>query len=122
LISPEREDQLARTEHKTTVAEFKKEMRKEVAAAVNALGPKTSDAIEAYRKNGVCACCNRRPRKGQLCRDHHHKSKTFRGLLCIPCNLALGLIKDDPETAAAMAEYLRKPPVMGDDQMIDFDE
>jgi hypothetical protein len=31
-----------------------------------------------------------------------------RGVLCGPCNLALGHVKDDPERLRRMAEYLER--------------
>src|SRR5262249_22780708 len=112
-MNPQPEVKMARAKSDITKKEIEKEMRAACAAAVKKLGPKTSAEIEAYRKTGVCAICERRPRKGLLCRDHHHRSGNFRGLLCVPCNLALGLIKDEPETAEAMAKYLLKEPVLG---------
>lgn len=38
--------------------------------------------------------------------DHDHKTGNIRGLLCTRCNTALGLIKDDIETAKNIIEYL----------------
>lgn len=57
-------------------------------------------------QGGKCAIC-----LGALANfrvDHCHVSKKVRGLLCHPCNVSLGLIKDNPATADAMAAYLRK--------------
>jgi len=39
--------------------------------------------------------------------DHCHASGRVRGLLCHPCNAALGFMRDDPVIAAAATEYLR---------------
>ena len=39
--------------------------------------------------------------------DHCHDSGKVRGLLCHPCNAALGFLRDDPVIAAAATEYLR---------------
>jgi hypothetical protein len=103
-------------------AEIAKAMHKAVKAAVDKLGPKTAAAIEKHRRKGDARCysCGRKP-DTMLCRDHHHESETFRGLLCIPCNLALGLLRDDIERVEALAEYLRRPPPLGDEAMI-FDD
>jgi hypothetical protein len=38
--------------------------------------------------------------------DHDHKTGKVRGLLCHPCNAALGLTRDDPSILRAMIEYL----------------
>jgi hypothetical protein len=39
--------------------------------------------------------------------DHDHKTGKVRGLLCHPCNAALGLVRDDPSILRAMIEYLK---------------
>lgn len=38
--------------------------------------------------------------------DHCHATGKIRGLLCGPCNMALGLVKDKSETLARMITYL----------------
>lgn len=40
--------------------------------------------------------------------DHCHKTKKFRGVLCNACNVAIGLMKDDPDRLRLAAEYLEK--------------
>ena len=40
--------------------------------------------------------------------DHDHKRGFVRGILCHRCNLAIGLIRDDPKIAELMGEYLRE--------------
>lgn len=54
----------------------------------------------------VCECCGSPP-VGHPClyADHDHKSGKFRGWLCMRCNAALGLLKDQPELAVI---YLAK--------------
>lgn len=39
--------------------------------------------------------------------DHCHRSGKLGLLLCMRCNTAIGLLRDDPEVAARAAEYLR---------------
>jgi len=39
--------------------------------------------------------------------DHDHDTGMVRGLLCHGCNVAIGMIKEDPERAEKIAEYLR---------------
>lgn len=57
---------------------------------------------------GVCAICGGGPRSGhaRLAIDHDHETGRIRGVLCIACNTALGMFKDDPEVLAAAIAYL----------------
>lgn len=38
--------------------------------------------------------------------DHDHKTKRIRGVLCANCNLAIGLLNDDPPVLSRAIEYL----------------
>lgn len=72
-----------------------------------------------------CECCGidivsrfRNPRTGKtdarLVVDHDHSccpggascGECVRGLLCSNCNIAAGMLRDDPDTARAMVKYL----------------
>jgi len=58
------------------------------------------------KQGGVCAICKKSP-KERLCVDHVHDiMKRVRGLLCKPCNHAVGLLKDSPQTALNLHTYL----------------
>jgi len=59
-------------------------------------------------QDGKCAVC-KRPQKQAFKRlhvDHDHVTGAYRGLLCHPCNGALGQINDDPAILRALAEYI----------------
>lgn len=56
------------------------------------------------QENG-CAICGSKT-KPHL--DHNHETGQLREFLCSNCNLALGLLKEDPERMERMAAYVRK--------------
>lgn len=60
-------------------------------------------------QNGQCAICgtNRQPKKA-LCVDHDHDTGEIRGLLCMKCNVALGLMDNNIESLQNAINYLRK--------------
>lgn len=55
----------------------------------------------------LCALCRRPPGKKRLSVDHDHKTGHVRGMLCSPCNTALGSLQDSPELCERAAKYLR---------------
>lgn len=61
-------------------------------------------------QGGKCAICEYRPAEGErrLCVDHDHNTLAVRGLLCNPCNVALGYMRDDPKRLEAAARYLAR--------------
>lgn len=62
------------------------------------------------RQRGVCAACGTdQPgsRKGWHL-DHCHSTKQVRGILCHPCNLSLGHVKDSIERLQQLIAYLQK--------------
>jgi hypothetical protein len=68
-------------------------------------------------QGGGCAICGAPPTESrQLCVDHDHAccperrsccGRCVRGLLCSPCNTAVGSMADDPERLEAAAGYVR---------------
>jgi hypothetical protein len=59
----------------------------------------------------VCHCCGRGFSKTvYACIDHNHATGTIRGILCSPCNLALGSLKDDPVIIQNLLDYIKNPP------------
>lgn len=72
------------------------------------------------QQNGVCAICEKPERlKRKLSVDHSHTSKRVRGLLCIHCNLILGLAKEKPEILSNAIEYLEKNSILDIDWDVD---
>lgn len=78
-------------------------------------GLEPSDIVRmSEEQDGLCAICPRvlgepDPETGKtvrVCIDHNHLTNEVRGLLCDPCNKALGMFKDDPERCRKAADYL----------------
>ncbi len=58
-------------------------------------------------QGGVCAICKGSPKEGEnLPVDHDHDTGAVRGLLCHPCNRAVGVFQDDLATLRSAATYL----------------
>lgn len=59
------------------------------------------------KQEGVCATDGTAPEApARLAVDHDHATGEVRGLLCIPCNLAIGNLRDDPVLVLRAADYL----------------
>lgn len=60
------------------------------------------------RQGGVCAICKGAQSKGRssFCTDHDHATGKVRGLLCHPCNAALGFLRDSVALVFAAGRYL----------------
>lgn len=68
--------------------------------------------ITEYKQltTGRCAICDT---ETKLVLDHCHTSGNIRAGLCNPCNVGLGVFRDDPETLDAAAAYLRLHQLLG---------
>ena len=56
------------------------------------------------RQHGACAICG--DPKEKLHIDHSHETGKVRGLLCMPCNTALGFFRDDPALLDSASIYI----------------
>ena len=71
----------------------------------------------ARAQGGNCAICKGRDGVGKLrwkrilCVDHCHTTGRVRGLICSRCNTAIGMLRDNPAFARAVADYLERPPL-----------
>lgn len=68
--------------------------------------------VELYEEmlreqNGKCRTCSTIITTKNRAIDHCHSTNAVRGILCRDCNIALGLVKDNPSTLAKMIDYLR---------------
>lgn len=59
-------------------------------------------AMEVAQGN-LCLICKK---ESKLSVDHDHETKIIRGLLCQPCNMALGLFKDSIDSLHSAIKYL----------------
>lgn len=55
---------------------------------------------------GLCAICHK-PDTIKLAVDHCHETGKVRGLLCKRCNMAIGLLDDDPDRIISAALYVK---------------
>ena len=72
-------------------------------------GMKHADWMEMFNdQDGRCKVCStpQSQLKQRLCVEHCHDTMRIRGLVCKPCNTALGLLNDNPELLRKAAEYL----------------
>jgi len=60
------------------------------------------------KQGHACAICKTPPGRLCLAVDHNHETGRVRGLLCTRCNMALGLLGEDPALLRAMTAYLRR--------------
>ena len=58
------------------------------------------------KQKGSCAICKSIPTKKRLAVDHDHSTGKIRGLLCHPCNAAIGLFKDNTDFLLEAKRYL----------------
>jgi hypothetical protein len=67
------------------------------------------DLILERQRNRCAVCKAKTPGgAGSWHIDHDHLTGQVRGLLCNNCNLAVGLLQDDPEIIRAAARYVAK--------------
>lgn len=69
------------------------------------------DALLASQGDG-CAICGdtaeMQPRTGRLYVDHCHTHRIVRGILCHRCNVAIGLLEDNPTLLRIAATYVEE--------------
>lgn len=72
--------------------------------------PQDYDRLLAEQQ-GRCAICGTDRPSGRFKNwhmDHDHETGQARGLLCMPCNVALGAFKDDPGIVRSALQYLAR--------------
>ena len=81
----------------------------------NKYGVSVEDYERMYiAQNGCCRICERINVNGKrLSIDHDHKTGRVRGLLCHPCNVMIGLAKENPHTLYRAVDYLENLSACG---------
>jgi len=59
------------------------------------------------KQNNKCPICQKKLTQNPSV-DHDHNTGEVRGLICSPCNIAIGNAYDSPKILRAMADYLEK--------------
>jgi hypothetical protein len=67
---------------------------------------------------GRCEICDRNL-DDRWCVDHNHDNGEIRGVLCSPCNTALGMFQDSPDVLDAALAYLEERGHYGTDSAED---
>lgn len=63
-------------------------------------------SLKKFQRTKKCLLCQRKVKR--LVADHNHKTDTYRGVLCVTCNLMLGWIERFPNMLRKIEEYLRR--------------
>lgn len=82
----------------------------------------TLDYDRAYQmQQGCCKICRRHSTefKNKLSADHDHTTGIFRGLLCVRCNLAVGVYENKKRQIEI---YLNNKTENLDEEMINYEE
>ncbi len=82
--------------------------RRRAALRRYGITPEDYDRMLA-EQGGACAICSSydpRARGGNFHVDHNHETGEVRALLCGPCNVAIGMLQEDPQRARNLANYL----------------
>lgn len=70
--------------------------------------PEDRDTMLTWQ-GGVCAICGTdNPGRNGWQIDHCHNSNTVRGILCLGCNISLGLMDDNVDNLKKMIQYLER--------------
>jgi len=60
-------------------------------------------------QNGGCAICGgTKGKNGRLHIDHNHATGKVRGLLCSPCNVAIGMLRENPALFQKAQDYIAR--------------
>ena len=89
---------------------WRKHMRKWLLKSKYGMTLEQYDEMLTLQGN-KCAICGRldsgrRRDNGSFLVDHNHETDAVRGLLCYPCNISIGLLRDDSSIMKKMVNYM----------------
>ena len=95
---------------RATTDRFRAAGKKEVSDRKSHLKRNYGLTLEAFdallaSQGGGCTICGR-PDADNV--DHDHETGRVRGILCFPCNVAIGLLHDSEERARSAAVYISR--------------
>ena len=64
------------------------------------------EKIAGRLRPSKCELCGKIGKSGRIYFDHNHRTKKFRGWLCVRCNTILGLANDDISLLKLLIKYL----------------
>lgn len=70
-------------------------------------GPEVAELLQQTSCE-ICGSTDPRRKDGRFRIDHCHATGKVRGVLCHPCNIAIGLMQDQPNVLRAAAAYLER--------------
>jgi hypothetical protein len=108
--NPGRNAEIARAWYAANTEYAKAEQKKrytpqQMAARSQVCKLAKQERLAGRKKPKKCEVCEKSHR--QICFDHCHKSKKFRGWICANCNFILGLAHDDAALLDKLAAFLR---------------
>jgi hypothetical protein len=97
-----------REQYQARQREYVESGKKSISNRKSHLKRKYGLTLEAFAEllasqGGGCAICGRTDADNV---DHDHATGRVRGILCFKCNVAIGLVDEDPDRAHAAAAYL----------------
>jgi hypothetical protein len=99
-------DPVKRAESIAYSVAWRKAHPERVRERTRASNRRQKEAKAGRPRPAVCEVCGRPPGKKALAFDHDHATGEFRGWLCLKCNVALGVLDDDPRILRALVDYL----------------
>jgi hypothetical protein len=97
-----------RAKNKEKLADIERGRARKYPDRVRVQARHRTEALAGRPKPERCEACGDTGNSKGIVFDHCHKLHHFRGWLCSNCNVALGLLKDDPNRLRQLIAYLAR--------------